>query len=390
MAAIFAARRGSRVIVLETTRDGGRKILISGGGRCNVLPRALESERFVSDSSRALVRRFLRSWPLDEQRAFFEQELRVPLKLEEDTRKYFPVSDRARDIRDRLLACADRDGVEFRFETRLTDLTRRGDGWTVQTTTAAIDADAVIIATGGRSVPATGSDGAGFDLAARLGHTIHPTYPALTPLICDPAPHASLAGISLDVRIRAKSGGKTTESHGGFLFTHHGYSGPAVLDVSHVATRAKPIVPTFRVRWCELGSDDWTSKLIDAPGLVLTVVSRELPTRLAERLLVESRIPLDRRASSLSRAERLSLVHRLTSYELPWTGSEGYKKAEVTGGGIALEELNPYTLESKMTPGIFFCGEILDAFGPIGGHNFAWAWATGRTAGSGATSSSYR
>ena len=149
-------------------------------------------------------------------------------------------------------------------------------------------------------------------------------------------------------------------------------------------------VVLFRVRWCDLDSDDWTSKLLDAAGLVLTTVSRELPARLAERLLVESKIPLDRRASSLTRAERLSLIHRLTSYELPWTGDEGYKKAEVTGGGIALEELNPYTLESKITSGVFFCGEILDAFGPIGGHNFAWAWATGRTAGTGATSASYR
>src|SRR5262245_35234890 len=234
MAAIFAASRGHRVIVLETTRDGGRKILISGGGRCNVLPRAIEPERFVSDSPRPLVRRLLKSWPLEEQRAFFERDLGIPLKLEADTGKYFPVSDRARDVRDRLLAKADRAGVQFRFETRLTDVTRRDDGWLVHTTSGPIDADFVIVASGGRSVPATGSDGAGLDLAARLGHTTHPTYPALTPLRCGPAPRASRAGISLNVRIRAKWRGKTIESRGGFLFTHRGYSGPAVLDISHV------------------------------------------------------------------------------------------------------------------------------------------------------------
>jgi predicted Rossmann fold flavoprotein len=305
--------------------------------------------------------------------------------LEAETGKYFPVSDRARDVRDRLLACADREGVEFRFSSRLTDLSRSEDKWSAQTTSGSIDADAVIIATGGRSVPATGSDGAGFDLASRLGHTIHPTYPALTPLVCHPAPHASLSGISLDVRVRAKWQKKTIESHGGFLFTHHGYSGPAVLDVSHMAAKEDAL---FRVRWCDFDSDEWTSKLRDASGLVLTAVSRELPTRLAERLLFESHVPLDRRAAELTRAERLGLIHRLTSYELPWTGDEGYKKAEVTGGGIALNELNPYTLESKIAPGIHFCGEILDAFGPIGGHNFAWAWATGRMAGS--ISFSYR
>jgi len=418
MAAIFAASRGHRVIVVETTRDGGRKIIISGGGRCNVLPRALEPDRFVSDSPRALVRRLLRSWPLDAQLTWFERDLGIPLKFEADSGKYFPVSDRARDVRDRLIAKADRAGAQFRYETRLTDVARRADGgWSIQTTTGPIDADAIIIATGGRSVPATGSDGAGFDLAARLGHTVHPTYPALAPLVCDPPRHGALAGISLNVRIRAKSGNKTIESHGGFLFTHHGYSGPAVLDVSHVGrthgrgrastvensgrketpvSAAKETLvsaapefstlearPHIRVRWSEFDAAAWTQKLSDAGGLVLTTVARELPTRLAEQLLIESQVPLDRRASSLTRAERLALIDRLTSYELRWTGDEGYKKAEVTGGGVALDEIDPRTLESRIAPGIFFCGEILDAFGPIGGHNFAWAWATGRAAGLG-------
>jgi predicted Rossmann fold flavoprotein len=385
MAAIFAASRGHRVIVLETTADGGRKILISGGGRCNVLPRALEPDRFVSDSPRPLVRRLLRSWPLEGQLAFFERDLGIPLKLEIESGKYFPVSDRARDIRDGLLAHAQHAGVEFRFNTRLTDLNRREDGWSAHTTTGTIDADAVILATGGRSVPATGSDGVGLDLVARLGHTVHPTYPALTPLVCDPAPHAALSGISLDVRIRAKWQGKTIESHGGFLFTHRGYSGPAILDVSHVAVRSRPADAadraSIRIRWCELDADSWAKELGDSRGLILTTVSRQLPARLAERLLVEAGVPEDRRAATLTRAERLSLIDRLTSFELPWTGDEGYKKAEVTGGGVALDEIDPRTLESRAAPGLYLCGEILDAFGPIGGHNFSWAWATGRAVG---------
>src|SRR5512141_1449828 len=124
MAAIFAAGRGLRVIVIETTDDGGRKILISGGGRCNVLPRALEPDRFVSDSPRPLVRRLLRAWPLDQQRAFFERDLHLPLALDAETGKYFPASNRARDVRDRLVTQAGRNGVEFRFNTRLTDLAR--------------------------------------------------------------------------------------------------------------------------------------------------------------------------------------------------------------------------------------------------------------------------
>jgi len=384
MAAIFAAERGRRVIVIETTDDGGRKIVISGGGRCNVLPRALEPDRFVSDSPRPLVRRLLRAWPLDPQRAFFEDTLGLPLVLDEETGKYFPASNRARDVRDGLVALAERKGVRFRFKTKLTDLTRRDDVWIATTSVGSIDADAVILATGGRSIPRTGSDGAGLDLAARIGHTVRPTYAALTPLICSPAPHAALSGISLEVRLRARWNGRTREAIGGFLFTHHGYSGPVVLDLSDLAVRSRMEGgerAVFRVRWSPLDAAAWEAELRSATGQVQTAVSRHLPSRLAERLLVESGIPADRRAAELTREERANLVERLTSYELPWTGDEGYKKAEVTGGGVALEEVDHRTLESRIAPGLFLCGEILDAFGPIGGHNFAWAWATGRTAG---------
>jgi predicted Rossmann fold flavoprotein len=247
----------------------------------------------------------------------------------------------------------------------------------------------VILATGGRSVPATGSDGAGLDLASRLGHTVHPTYPALTPLVCDPPVHAALAGISLDVRLRARWQEHALETRGGFLFTHRGYSGPAVLDLSHVAVRSRLAGGNraiIRVRWCDLDASQWTGVLRSAAGLVVTAVSRHIPARLAEQLVVRAGVPSDRRAAGLRREERTLLADHLTSYELPWTGDEGFKKAEVTGGGVALDEVDHRTMESRVAPGLFLCGEILDAFGPIGGHNFAWAWATGRVAGLSATS----
>jgi predicted Rossmann fold flavoprotein len=389
MAAVFAAGRGRRVIVVETTTDGGRKIVISGGGRCNVLPRALEPDRFVSDSPRPLVRRFLRSWPLDHQKEFFETDLSLPLAFEADSGKYFPVSNRARDVRDGLVALAVRRGVEFQFETRLMALARTGDTWTARTTRGDIEAGAVILASGGRSVPSTGSDGAGLDLAAHLGHTVHATYPALTPLTCDPPVHGSLSGISLNVRLRARWQGREAETFGGFLFTHHGYSGPAVLDLSHMAVRSRMAGgerAVLRVRWCDLDANQWTDALQAGTGLVVSVVARHVPARLAERLVVDAGMPADRRTADLRRDERTSLVDRLTSYELPWTGDEGYKKAEVTGGGVALDEVDHRTMQSRVAPGVFLCGEILDAFGPIGGHNFAWAWATGRLAGLSTTS----
>jgi predicted Rossmann fold flavoprotein len=392
-AAVFASGSRPPVTLIESTADGGRKILISGGGRCNVLPEALEPKRFVSDSPEPLVQRFLRSWPLRGQREFFERDVGVPLKLEADSRKWFPVSDRARDVRDGLIALARRKGVALRFNTELVDLQPSRAGWSVVTTHGDLQATAVVLATGGLSVPATGSTGIGLKLARALGHVAHETYPALTPLVASPARHAHLSGVSLNVRLRAgstasaKATASLVEAHGGFLFTHRGYSGPAVLDVSHVAVRsavASGARAAIRVRWSELDASDWHRELTTSSGLVGPVVARRLPKRLAEQLVLECGIPEDRRVAELRRDERTTLVDRLVAYELPWTGDEGYKKAEVTGGGVALDEVDPRTLESRRHPGLFLCGEMLDAFGPIGGHNFAWAWATGRLAGLGA------
>jgi predicted Rossmann fold flavoprotein len=389
VAAIFAAER-SDVVVIERTSDGGRKILISGGGRCNILPAALQPERFVTDSPTHLLRGMLRSWPLTAQREFFEQEVGIPLKLEEETAKLFPASNRARDVRDGLIDLAKRRGVTFQFDTSLTGLAPVSDRWRAETTRGPVEAGAVILATGGLSVPATGSDGTGLRLAESLGLVVHETYPALTPLTASPAVHAVLSGVSLPVRLRAKWRGKTSETSGGFLFTHRGYSGPSVLDVSHVAVRSRmrgdvaPDAAVIRVCWSHLDANAWLAELASAAGQVSTAIGRHLPGRLVEQLLREAGVPLDRRASELRRTERTSLIEALTSFVLPWTGDEGYAKAEVTGGGVALDDVDPRTLESRKHRGLFLCGEMLDAFGPIGGHNFLWAWATGRAAGIGA------
>lgn len=389
MAAIHAARRGRPVLLLESTADGGRKILISGGGRCNILPASLDPSRFVSDAPPHLVRRLLQSWPLDQQRAFFETDLGIPLQLESATGKLFPVSNRARDVRDRLLASARSAGVEIRFGTVVREVEPHAGSWRVAVTDRdPVRASAVILATGGLSVPATGSDGFGLELARRLGHEVRPTYPALTPLTANPPVHASLAGVSLDVTLSAKVEGRSIRSQGGFLFTHRGYSGPAVLDISHLAVRSRMSGgprEVIRVQWTPEDPNGWDRYLqARSPQAVLTQLREALPARLAEWLLADSGVPADRQLAQLSREERRSVVDRLTRYVLPWTGDEGFKKAEVTGGGVALQEIDPATLESRRHPGLFFCGEVLDAFGPIGGHNFAWAWATGRAAGTGA------
>ncbi|MEO5824399.1 MAG: aminoacetone oxidase family FAD-binding enzyme [Gemmatimonadales bacterium] len=387
MAAIHAAGPGRRVVMLERTADGGRKILISGGGRCNVLPSELDPARYVTASSANTMRNLLRSWPLADQREFFETTLRLPLVLEPETGKLFPVANRSRVVRDALVNAAVRAGVEWNPNTTVTRFEPHGRKWKVHRDAAPpIDADAVIVATGGLSVPQTGSDGFGLRILAELGHTIHPTYPALTPLTITPPVFADLAGVSLTVTLRAASTTETRDATGGFLFTHRGYSGPSALDVSHVAVRGALVGEhaTLMVSWTTHDANAWTTLLTSSAQHVATVVRRELPTRLADRLLTEAGVAYDTTLATLTRADRIALIDALTRFSLPWSGDEGYRKAEVTGGGLSLAEVSPKTLESRMHPGLFLCGELLDAFGPIGGYNFAWAWSTGRLAGRGA------
>ena len=183
MAAIFAAAAGAETLLLESTQDGGRKILISGGGRCNILPARLDESRFVTDSSPNTLRKIVRSWPLHEQIIFFERELGLPLVEEEESGKLFPASQRARDVRDGLLMLGARKGVKFMPHSRMTGLTPQLGSWRVEREGGApLEADAVVLATGGLSVPKTGSDGRGLSILEKLGLTIHPTYAALTPL----------------------------------------------------------------------------------------------------------------------------------------------------------------------------------------------------------------
>ena len=388
MAAIFSAAAGADTLLLEGTRDGGRKILISGGGRCNVLPARLDVSRFVTDSSANLLRKMVRAWPLADQRAFFEVTLGIPLEEELASGKLFPVSQKARDVRDALLAHARAVGVTTRMNARVTALAPTANGWEVMMGDGeALAADAVIVATGGLSVPATGSDGAGLGFLAQLGHTVNPTYAALTPLTTAPSAFSALAGVSLPVSLTAKSAARHASATGGFLFTHQGYSGPSVLDVSHVAVRAhaEQQGADVRVQWGAFGDAEWFAALQPHGARTVTGALRlELPERLAAVLLTVAKVDPARVLAELRRDERLRLIEVLVRGPLPWTGSEGYKKAEVTGGGVALSEVHPLTMESRRQAGLYLCGEVLDAFGPIGGYNFCWAWATGRAAGIGA------
>ncbi len=385
-AAIWASGRQRPVVLLESTDKPGQKILISGGGRCNVLPQWATEGDFHTDGSPNTLRKILAGWSLVEVCRFFEKYLHVPLALEKENGKVFPASNQARTVLDALLGAVRERRVDLRLEARVSALERNGDGWTVTLDGhPTVHASRVVLATGGLSVPATGSDGGGLRMAQALGHSVVPTYPALTPLTTSSEAHKELAGISLTATVSTpRPGGKELLSHrGGFLFTHKGYSGPAVLNISHVPVRSTfvggPRPPVF-VSWGELSAAQWEQALQEGRGDALGVLRRHLPERLAVQLLAETGLR-DAGLAQLRREDRARLVEALTHYALPWSGHEGYRVAEVTGGGVALDQVNPATLESRVTPGLYLCGEMLDAFGPIGGYNFLWAWITGKVAG---------
>jgi predicted Rossmann fold flavoprotein len=400
MAALWAARGPRPVLVLEGSQRPGQKILISGGGRCNALPAQAAPADFITHGSPHSLAKILRAWPLAEVQRFFEEDLGVPLRLEAETGKLFPASNRARTVLDALLTAVSQRGATIRLGARVAGLAREGEGWLVQLASGeTIMASRVVLATGGLSAPATGSDGTGLRMAQALGHALIPTYPALVPLTTDNSAHRGLAGVSLTVTLTVAAAqtpvgaglapaqgdrkGSPLRIRGGFLFTHRGYSGPAVLNVSHVAARAisagDPRPPIF-VQWCDPGAAILDAKLCAATGLVLSTLRDYLPERLAILLLAEMKLT-EVNLAQLPRSKRRQLVEALTRYPLPWTGHEGYRVAEVTAGGVPLAEVNPATLESRLAPGLHLCGELLDAFGPIGGYNFLWAWVTGRVAG---------
>ncbi|MBK9375129.1 MAG: aminoacetone oxidase family FAD-binding enzyme [Holophagales bacterium] len=385
------AASAAPVVVLEAAREPGRKILVSGGGHCNVLPLREARARFVSSSPRRLVDRCLDRFPLAGQRAFFEEILGGPLREEAESAKLYPPSNRARDVRDALVAHARAAGAEVRTSMPVREVSRGGGGgFDVRLDGDALAASRLVLATGGRSVLAGGADAAGFDWAASFGHTIRPLCPALVPLTGSSPAHAALSGVSLEVAVTATSSGESVTTRGGFLFTHKGWSGPAVLDVSHVASRAlaegRPFAVTVSFGW---NAEEWEAALRAHPGSgsVLGVLRRSLPDRVAALVLGEAGVAGDVPLHRLTREARREVVRALTALPLPVEGTEGYRTAEVTAGGVALEEVDPGSGASRLVPGLFLAGEILDATGPIGGFNFQWAWATGRTAGDGAAKS---
>jgi predicted Rossmann fold flavoprotein len=377
-AAMFAksGAADARVVLLDGAPRIGAKILISGGGRCNVTHEKVTADDF--NGNRNVVARILRTFTVAETRAWFA-DLGVTLKREE-TGKLFPTTDRARSVVDALVAgCR---GVEIRTNARVVAC-RAGDPLTIELGDGTqLAARRVILATGGRSVPKTGSDGHGYVLARSLGHTVTDLFPALVPLVLESGFWMTrLSGTSLEAElsVRSDSGRVLTRHRGSMLCTHFGLSGPVVLDVSRhwIASRgilAVNLLPgeTFESLEALLIAESKKNPR----ATVASVLRGRLPERILDAL-VAGAPPL----GALPKDERRSIVRSIVDQRPPVIRDRGFDFAEVTAGGVPLTEIDPATMASRCCGGLFLCGEILDVDGRIGGFNFQWAWASGRLAG---------
>lgn len=398
-AAIFAGRAGTACLVLDGRRHPGAKIRASGGGRCNVMPTVAHLEDFFTQGSNNTVRNVLASWPLHEVRAFFERDLGLPLRGE-PSGKLFPASDNARDVVRVLFDELHRVHGVVRTEAKVVGLSQHDGLWRLDCATggAPVWAERVIMATGGLSMPTTGSDGTGLILARGLGHAMVQTAPALVPLTGQHVDFADLTGLSCEVTLTATPYGAhrpAAKVSGSFLFTHKGYSGPAVLNISQFVVGGPGALPIAALHAgfgapAALSADhpeSWPQLLARAKGVsVNTVLRAALPRRLADALVASAKLEGlgqdgSARAAALPKACRKRLLERLTHCALPVGGSEGYRTAEVTTGGVSLSEVVGRTLESRHCPGLYLTGEMLDVTGKLGGYNFLWAWASGRKAG---------
>lgn len=390
--AIFAgrARAGDRILLLDGARRPGAKILVSGGSRCNVT-NSVVTEADFNGGSRSVIRRVLRGFTVADTIHFF-QDIGVTLR-EEPGGKLFPAGNRSRDVLEALLRAAAGAGAELLTECRVSAIRRGDDGFVLATTRGDMGARRVVLATGGRSLPKTGSDGLGYSLARAFGHSIVPTTPALVPLVLSTSAgaslHAALTGVShratLDLWV---NGSRTVTYTDAMLWTHFGVSGPVVLDMSRHWLRARLERHTVRLtaRLCgeytfEALDREWTRLATERGRIsVRRSLSSMVPAALAAALLERLDLAGDTPLANLAREDRRRLVHALTGWALSVEDSRGYNHAEVTAGGIPLTEIDPATLESRVCPGLYLVGEILDVDGRIGGFNFQWAWSSARTA----------
>lgn len=366
MTAVFAARRGRKVLLLERNEQAGKKILISGGGRCNYTNLHTSSENFISDNPH-FTRNILSRWRVQDTIDFFARYGIHP--AEKTLGQLFPLSNKARDFRDGLLHEALTLGAEIHYGIRVKTVTPMSPGFEIRTEEGiSFVSEKLVIATGGKSIPPLGATDFGLQLASSWGMKLIPDAPALVPFTAEKSEEevcSTLSGLSVDAVARL---GKTSFREA-VLFTHKGWSGPAILQISSYWKQGDQVeidcLPNWELSATILGTTPPVQWLSD-----------KLPSRFLSRITEEMPF-IRKRPAEISRKDFQKLEQRLKHLNIHPSGTLGYAKAEVMRGGVDTRELIPQTLESKKVPGSYWGGEVIDVTGWLGGYNFQWAWACG-------------
>lgn len=390
VAAAEAASRGRRTLLLEKNKRPGVKILMSGGTRCN-LTHATDKWGIIKAYGEQgnFLHSALAALSPSELVQMFEEE-GVATKVEE-TGKIFPVSNKATDVLAALVHRLERSGAELSLDEPMMSCARVEGKFAVTTRARNLTCDSLLITVGGKSYPGSGTTGDGYSWGAAFGHSIVPPRPALVPITTDAPWVKSLTGLTIpDVQVsvslsREKS---LASARGSFLFTHFGLSGPVILDVSRAVTghpnpRELSLVCDFLpdTKAPDLEEELKQEAAAEGKKQVVGLLSKHIPRRLAEALLTLCSLNAELKGAELPKKERSRLVAATKQSAIPISGTRGFEKAEVTAGGVSLAEVDSRTMQSKLVPGLYFAGEILDLDGPIGGYNFQAAFSTGVLAG---------
>lgn len=376
MCALRLGEAGIRALVLEGQSRPARKLVITGGGRCN-LTNVLACPNDYGTSSPRILKHVLKTVSPKDVMAFFRQQ-GISL-VEEEGGKIFTADGRASRVAAELERAALSAGARILCGQKVEEAFFREDVFCIKAAGRKFRARRLVIATGGLSYPSTGSTGDGFRFAKAFGHKIRPTLPALAPLVTPDKSYASLAGISLPVRLVLFSGGKkTATSEGGFLFTHQGFSGPAVLDISRDWQKGGPQKRLLADFLPQISVDELEKRLMEkgARSGMVSLLGECLPKRLAVFIAGKAGIDPHQPAGLLRRDDRRRFLGQLKEHLLAVSVTAGFSRAEVTCGGVDMGELKGASLESRLQSGLFFAGEVLDVDGRVGGYNLQWAWAS--------------
>lgn len=373
MCAIEAGKRGRRVLVIERSEKVGKKILISGGGRCNFTNLHVTPENFLSANPHFCKSALARYTQWD----FIAQVERHGIAYHEKELGQLFCDQSAKLIVKMLVDESRTAGVTIETGCAMSSVVRSADGFALQSNRGETKATALVIASGGLSVPKMGATGFGYELARQFGHRIEPTRAGLVPLTFDAndrVRYGGLSGVSLPVQVACH---RQTFSNA-MLFTHCGISGPAILQISSYWKPGDELSLNFLPL---TGPSEWLQARKSArPDAELkTVLGEFLPKRLAQRLCeVEIR---NRPLRQYTPRDLRAICERLQDWRIRPADTEGYRTAEVTLGGVSTDELSSTTMESKKVPGLYFIGEVVDVTGHLGGFNFQWAWSSGWAAG---------